>query len=87
MQIAKSYKFNWDIYVDTLPHLPEIYKSLTVQYTDQFTLKWDISELKDKKKLPISYKNYFDAKIELLNFKWKVWIGTGVWRNDFFIYK
>jgi len=87
MQIAESYKFNWDIYVDTLPHLPEIYKNIIVQYTDQFILKWDIAKLKDRKKLPTSYKKYFDAKIELLNFQWKVWIGTGVWRNDFFIYK
>jgi adenylosuccinate synthase len=89
MQIAESYNFNngEEVYVDTLPHLPQIYKDLTVKYTDPFTLKWDISGLKNRKNLPASYRKYFDAKIELLDFKGKVWIGTGAGRNDFFIYK
>lgn len=87
MKIATSYKYGDVTYTDTLPHLPEAYKSLDVQYTDTFTLKWDISGLKDKRKLPKSYKNYLDAKIDLLEFKWRVWIGTGSGRNDFFIYK
>jgi hypothetical protein len=41
MQIAESYNFNngEEVYVDTLPHLPQIYKDLTVKYTDPFTLK------------------------------------------------
>lgn len=89
MQIAESYDFNngETTYIDTLPHLPQIYKELTVKYTDPFTLKWDISGLKNKKGLPASYRKYFDAKIELLDFKGKVWIGTWPGRNDFLIYK
>lgn len=88
IRIAENYEWpNGEIYHDTLPYLPEEYKSIKVNYTDIFTLNGDISWLKDRKKLPKCYKKYLDAKIDLLNFKWRVGIGTWPWRNDFFIYK
>jgi len=74
-------------YTDILPYLPSVYERLEVKYTDTFTLTENIYWIKDKKDLPTSYQKYFDAKIDLLGFTGKVGIGTGPWRNDFFIYK
>lgn len=88
IKIAEYYtdKVTQEKYTETLPYLPEIYKRISVKYTDTFNITKNIGGIKQKKHLPLEHKKYFDALLDLIGFDKKIALGTWPWRNDFLIY-